>query len=467
MSIHKRFAHLLMSMGILVMFNAPVYLHAVEMEAQEVQSTELRMPEWPYNGGKFATLEDEVSFRVYKALRRVGMVDVAIGIVEENIDLESLDSTAIDLLLSEFEPLRGFVEAMVLTLNDFSQTDVPPEDSSYFSFSGKHQPFRKSTDKVGDRYPNNIKTDVSVSIQIADIEMAEFLGSFEVDVTNVGGDRAKSRKRAMKKLEDKLVYEMKWFYWLNYDIYEISDDMLYSSFETQYPVRKGMIFEIVEPDRIWTIDGEQKLTRGGRAGFAAVHDTADGGTQLKILRQWRPVYPESWTVEYPSKIYGLGAYLITPSVRKYSGLGIQYYALPLRTVDWGGGIKFLKITDSNEEDNFGFGFNVFGLWRFSRSSRMNFGLKGGLDLDIAFKKDDEEMVVNAALFSGSLGFYSEFLLSAKTDFVCELGYRFGVKTDTWVYSDEEEDGDPFWLDKAPELNNTGFVLSLGIKYHLF
>ncbi|MEE4310988.1 MAG: hypothetical protein V2J62_03900 [candidate division KSB1 bacterium] len=467
MSNHKRFAHIFILLSIVILFSTADNLHAGEMDAQESQSAKISMPEWPYNGGKFATLEDEVSFRVYKALRRVGMFDVAVGIAEENINLESLDSTAIDLLLSEFEPLRGFAEALVLTLNDFSQNDVPPEDSSYFSFSGKHQPFRKSTDKVGDRYPNNIKTDVSVSIQIADIEMAEFLGSFEVDVTNVGGDRAKSKTRAMKKLENKLVYELKWFYWLSYDIYEVSDDMLFSSFETQYPVRKGMIFEIVEPDRIWTIDGKKSLTRGGRAGFAAVHDTADGGTQLKILRQWRPVYPETWTVEYPARIHGLGAYLITPSVRKYSGLGIQYFALPLKKLDWGGGIKFLKITDSYEEDNFGFGFNLFGLWRFSRGSRMDFGIKGGLDLDIAFKKDDEDMIVNAGLFSGSLGFYSEFLLSAKTDFVCEIGYRLGVKTDTWDYSDEDEDGEPYWLDEAPELNNTGFVLSLGIKYHLF
>ena len=79
----------------------------------------------------------------------------------------------------------------------------------------------------------------------------------------------------------------------------------------------------------------------------------------------------------------------------------------------------------------------------------------------------KEALEYAGLFSGSLGFHSEFLLSAKTDFVCELGYRFGIKTDNWVYSDDEEDGDPYWLEKAPELNNTGFVLSLGIKYHLF
>ena len=98
---------------------------------------------------------------------------------------------------------------------------------------------------------------------------------------------------------------------------------------------------------------------------------------------------------------------------------------------------------------------------------MDIGTKVGMDMDILFRKDDNEEVVNTVLFSAQAGLLSEIPFSPNLDFVVNVGYRFGFKTDTWEYSVDDDTFPAFWENDIPRVDNSGFVFSVGFKYLLF
>jgi len=59
------------------------------------------------------------------------------------------------------------------------------------------------------------------------------------------------------------------------------------------------------------------------------------------------------------------------------------------------------------------------------------------------------------------------LFARKYDFVIHAGYHFAVKADYWEYSEEEETIPAYWENKAPEVDNSGLIFSVGLKYFLF
>lgn len=228
-----------------------------------------------------------------------------------------------------------------------------------------------------------------------------------------------------------------------------------------------MIFELVEPDRIWELDDEEVLVPGSRAAIATVVDTSTDSSGFKILRQWRDTYPGSEAVEQPRTILALSFNFNPPATNAYSNLGVYFQANPLHDLDWGVGMQIMRITDAFGDDDYGFGFGAIALWRFLNTTKIDFGAKVGMDFDIPFKKDDSENTVHTLLFSSPLGFVAEFLLSKKVDFVIHAGYRFGNKSNQWEYSEAEESYPAYWEENAPKVTNSGFMLSAGLKYLLF
>ena len=53
------------------------------------------------------------------------------------------------------------------------------------------------------------------------------------------------------------------------------------------------------------------------------------------------------------------------------------------------------------------------------------------------------------------------------NFVFNIGYRFSTKSDNWEYSEDEENYKAYWDESAPEVENSGLMLSIGFKYFLF
>ncbi|UCE05050.1 MAG: hypothetical protein JSW07_15705, partial [bacterium] len=277
----------------------------------------------------------------------------------------------------------------------------------------------------------------------------------------------KSKAKAMKLLKRKAISKLKSIYWFSADIIKIKNGMIGLPFGTTSGIKKGMMFELVEPDRVWTYEDEEILVPGGSAGIATVVDTSADNSGLRILRQWRDHYIGSWAIEHPTSVFALGLNFVPPSTDAYTNLGIQLHVGPMHDFDWGFGMQIIRITDSFGDDDFGFGFGGFGIWRFLNTSKIDLGVKLGIDLDIPFRKDDDGQTVHSILFSGYMGVVGEFLLSKKFDFVISAGYCFSTKSDKWEYSDDEETFPAFWEKDAPEVNNSGFMLSVGFKYLLF
>ena len=90
--------------------------------------------------------------------------------------------------------------------------------------------------------------------------------------------------------------------------------------------------------------------------------------------------------------------------------------------------------------------------------------KIGVELDIPFKKDDEGMTALLPVLSGTLGINAGFMLTKRTDFELNIGYRFSIRSSNWTYSSEEESYDAFWYDAAPVVDLNGFFFTLGYKF---
>jgi hypothetical protein len=225
--------------------------------------------------------------------------------------------------------------------------------------------------------------------------------------------------------------------------------------------------ELIEPDRIWSDEIGDYIISGGNVAFVVIADTTQDSSRVKVLRQWGEYYPESWVVEYPYSIYVLELFYVTPSAESYINVGLSFHARPLSAFDWGFGAQIIRATDSFNQDNYGFGFNGFTLWRFFNSTKLDVAAKFGLDVDFPFKTDDDGHSVNTALLSAQIAFVTEYPVSRNLDFTSNFGYRWGKKTSEWQFSVEDESLSAYWKGDAPVVNNTGFVLSFGFKIYVF
>ena len=438
----------------------------IEITDSEILISKMRLPILPDDKkSKYYSFDDEVAILISEVVKQLRLYDVIVGI---NIDsaLEKQNRTTTKGKIVAFKQIEDFREAIVITETNISQKGVPPnEDEVYFSL--KRSIFKKRSQKQGEAYPNNISTEITVLSYFFNVETGEFLGCFDLTVTFVGGSREKSKVKALEELKKKAITELKRIYWFSSDIVSTKNGIIKLPIGTNQGLEKGMIFEIVEPDRIWTDGNEEFLVPGGIIGFASVTDTATDSSSLKILRQWQDHYAESWVVERSTPIVALQLNFVPPATDSYINLGIHFHAKPLQSFDWGLGMQISRVIDSFADKDFGFGFAGFGIWRFLNMSRLDLGGKLGLDLDIPFKKDDDGELVNTILFSAHIGFIAEFPLTPKADFVLNVGYRFGVKSNKWEYSENDETYSAYWKFDSPEVDNSGFMLSVGYKYFLF
>ncbi|MBN2356791.1 hypothetical protein JXO59_11810 [candidate division KSB1 bacterium] len=361
-----------------------------------------------------------------------------------------------------YEQLSDYVEVVVISDATIHQQAVRPEQAQPQSV--KELLFDQDASTVDEPYPDNIQTLVSLEADFYEIEEDQYLGSMFIEVEHTGGNRAESEAAALKKLAEKVTLEFKRIYWLSGDIISAEDGTLTLNFGKNHGVRKNFKLEIVEPDRIVTEGENEMLIDGAVVGLAAVTDVGEDSCQAKVMRLWRDHQPGSWVVERPGSRFALQLNIMPPLIVDYANYSLHFHAAPMRAFDWGGGLSFIRVKDSQDRNDYGFGFSGFTLYRFVNGPRFDWGAKLGFDLDIPFRKDDEENVVSTALFSLYLGLNAEVLLSRKTDLIFCAGYRLGLKNDHWDYSVDEESYPAYWLDQAPEVENSGFVFSIGYKY---
>ncbi|MBC8183459.1 hypothetical protein H8E88_20395 [candidate division KSB1 bacterium] len=443
------------------------------IKAQEQDTTEseinikkmrLPLPAYAKNSMRY-TIEDEIANLLADILERIGVHDVLAGI-ELNSTLINKNSTAKKYTIVTFKELNGIREEIVVSATEISQFNVEPEEKETY-FTLKRSIFKKNANGKTQTDSTNIFTEIYTLLNFFDNETGNHLGFLEIIASHAGGSPKQSKEKALADLWQKLKMELKKIYWLYADIETTTKGKLKLPFGTNYGVGKGALFELVEPERIWEDEDGEYIVPGGCVGFASVVDTASDSSSLKIIRSWQNYSPGSWMVDFFDQIDGFELNFVAPATDYYFNFGIHYHMNPMSDFDGGYGMQFIRVSDSYGDKNFGFGFHVFGIWRFLNTSRFDLGLKVGLNIDFPFKKDDEGQIANTALISLPIGILAEIPLSKQFDFVFCTGYRFAAKSTNWDTAEEDDVYSVIWNDDPPEVNNTGFILSAGFKYYLY
>jgi len=452
--------------SILLCFPAVINAQEIDTTETEINIKNMRLPLPAYaNKSIRYTIDDEIANLIADILERIGVNDVFVGIELDSTFL-NIDSTINKYTIVTCNELNGIREAIVVSATEIFQfNDEQEENGTYFKL--KRSIFKKKPSQKTEPDSTNIYTEISVFLNFIDIETGDNIGYIDVTATHTGGSLKQSKEKALENLWDKLMMELKKIYWLSFYIESTTNGKIKLPFGTNYGIKKGKIFELVEPDRIWEDEKGEYIVAGGRVGFATVSDTTRDSSKVKIIRLWQDFYPESWVVEYPYTIQGFELNLVAPSTDYYLSFGIQFHANPMQKIDWGFGMQIIQVADSFGDKNFGFGFSGFGIWRFLNGAKFDIGAKLGINIDIPFKEDDNGQIVNTALFSTQIGIIAEYPLSEKFDIVFGLGYRFGVKSSEWEFSENDETFPAYWRNDSPEVDNTGYILSTGFKYYLY
>lgn len=437
-----------------------VHAQTVESIDSTIVISGIRYPESvSQNTLKEYPIKDTVARLMSQSARKLGLYDILFVIQQDSVFWARGDSAA--ALIPTQDDILDFTEVVIVEDVLMSQKGVPPEKGDYFVFA------EKSASKRDNLYPKNVRTEISVLSSFLAVEDGQVLGPFDFQVIHTGGTKEKSKEKALDILKLKIKNELKRIYWLSADIDSVEDKIIWVSFPEKRSAKKKQIFELVEPDRIKREENLDVLGRGGVVGYATFMDTLNQRGQLEVLRLWQQYYPGSWIVVQPVPMTAVQIDIVPPITNGYRNLGLYFHAAAIQDFDMGLGLNLFQITDSRNENDIGFGFGGFLIGRFLNGIRFDLGAKFGVDIDFPFKKDDDGRVVSAFLPSAHIGLLSELLLSKNSDFVLNAGYRLGLKTDKWQYSEDDESISAFWQDESPELHNSGFFISVGIKYLIF
>jgi hypothetical protein len=319
--------------------------------------------------------------------------------------------------------------------------------------------------KEEERYPDNIETQLSVQVRQIDIETGQTLHVFDTFATHTGGTKGKSRAAVLKKLKKKITNKLKELYLLKSEVISVDNDKVLLSLGKNIGVRKGTVFEIIEPDEIRTFRDKKMVVPGDRIGFVSVTNVSDESNYSKILRQWRPIKPGYKALEFTKSIVALQFKPSASFTKTYYDFGLQFVARPKHK--FGLGLHYVMATDTYNDINKGFGLDVFGSLQFFNSTKLDLDLKLGFDFDFFSRYDDNNHRVSCVAVTAPVGICANIFLSPKSDIIIETGYRLGGKTDNWKYKRDEESISATWKTNPPEIDVSGFYLSAGYRLFLF
>jgi hypothetical protein len=424
-----------------------------------------------------------VANTIIDAKANLGIWGVFIGLNPDSIPPENIFQQEYLNVESRLINLRGIInyeEGLIITLIEFEQKGVPkftkpseynlknnvlePVGSFVMRLFGKKKAVHAP--EGNEPYADYIQTTLIVFVQAVDIRKERLIGSFSIDITHAGGNKSESFKNALKKLEKKVMLELKILFLISSEVTFLTPNKGTISLNGNY-VYPNMLFEVIEPDRIQREGDETLVIPGKRAGIAMVVDTLATRSLIKFVRKWKPGSPGCWAVEYAYPVFAFQVNYHPPTNYSYQRLDFQFNMSPLKKYDVGGGFHFLKIRDDRDNEVGGFGFFGFLLWRMYYSDRFTFGTKFGLDLDIPMRTDDDGNNVNLVVPSISTSLNTEFLISERIDLVMNFGYRIAKSANGWEYTVDEESLPAYWTDYYPRINNTGLLFSLGFRFLLF
>jgi hypothetical protein len=371
------------------------------------------------------------------------------------------DSTIIDL-----KELLNCQEAIIVKILHFSQIGVPPEENQ--NEEEERNFIERMIDGIfsgnSDDYSDNIQTRLSVRIENMDIESGESLQEFDISVSHTGGTYAESREKTIRKFRKVSINKIKRLYQLNSEVIAVEGTKIDLYLGSNIGITDKTLFEILQPDSEKSVSGAQVTIPGKSAGLVCVKSLGNDRNRSQIIRQWLPIGPGYHAVEYAKYIYAVQVFFQPRFPEDHLSVGIQYHFKPLDSFDYGLNLRYNQITDSYDEIDHGFGLGAFSGKRILTMPSMLMHAKVGLEVDFPFKTDDEGHRVAAPVFSGTLGFNASLMLTQRTDFELNIGYRFSIRSSNWTYSEDEESYDAIWYDTAPVVDLNGFFFTLGYKF---
>lgn len=404
------------------------------------------------------------------------------------LEEQSLQLTGIidDAMVAEVGKIASANEALVVKVLNFYQQGVPPkdkkddDDDDDLGLFGKivltivksavENSIKKKESK-SDPYPHNIQTTLSVQVKKINIETGKSLDSFTITSGHTGGNRGRSRAVVMTNFRRQALTKMKHLYTLTSEVISVNGREVLLFLGSEVGVKPGTLFEIVKPDRMKTVRGKEIVLPGKRVGIVEVTDFSTDANRSTILRNWRSIKEGYRALEYTKLPVAFKLGYIQNNDTPYSGLNLGLTLNAIRSGFFGGNIRFASSTDSFDEKDFTFGFGGFGGWRFLRTSLFSINGQINLDLDLAFRNDDDNNNVTAALLSASPLLEFEILSNEKRDILIGVGYRFGGHSSRWTYSLETGDNsitkDAKWDNEPPKADISGLFFTFGIKFISF
>lgn len=372
-----------------------------------------------------------------------------------------------DSMIVNLKELIDCEEAVVVKVVHFSQKSVPPEEDE------EEEEDRNFVEKIIDGifssgsdydFSNNIQTQLSIKIENIDVVSGESIHDFDVSVSYTGGDYAESRKDALKELKEATSNKVKFMYQLISEVISVEGTDLYLFLGSNVGVTKNTLFEIIQPDRKKIVYDKEVTIPGNSAGLVCVNSFSREGNQSRIIRQWRPIEPGYHAHEFSKNIFALQLFALPDYPMDYFQIGLQFHFKPLAAYDYGLNLRYNRVSDSYKEKDNGFGFGAFGAKRILTIPSLLTHAKAEFDADFIFKRDEDGNIASTPLLSFTLAIDASLMLTSKSDFELNIGYRFSTKSSSWTYSEEDESYDAIWDDSSPEVDLSGFYFTIGYKF---
>jgi len=412
------------------------------------------------------------------------ITDIVTDIAWESGRFEVFDRFDTRDMLMEYQPYKfGYLpdsvvfalgdytecdEALLVDVVRFSQIGVPPEDD-------KEEEDRNFLESIidalfsgdSDDYANNIHTRLTVQFRNLDLVNRNEIDRFSIKVSYTGGTKPESEEKALDNFRDVLIHEVRMIYQLISEVIAVDGKNLDLRLGSNLGITDNTLFEIIEPEQITIVGDDEIRTPGQSSGLVCVQNVSDTINHSLIIRQWGAIKPGDYAYEFNERIQGIQVYFLPKFPGDYMYIGGAYNYSPLGVWDFGGGIHYLAVTDSYQENDHGFGFGIYGARKLFMVTTLTVYARMGINLDIPFKKDENDKTVTTGLFSGSLGLNFNLMFTKKSDIEINLGYRLSNKSSEWTYNEQDAEYDAAWSEAPPVVDMSGFYFNLGYKFLLF
>ncbi len=370
--------------------------------------------------------------------------------------------------------IAGAQEALRVSIVSFSQIGVAPKDDdddggAIFGAIIKGLVKIAVKDKSDiEKWPNNINTELRIEIRHLDLETGKSLNSIIVEGSHTGGTKGKSRSKAINQVRNRVRIQLRRLYMLESTVVSINDQQVILPFGSDIGVRRGMIFEIAEPDQISQFGTSSIKIPGKTVAYVKTLEVADSGSRSIVMRQWGPIKPGYRVDELLRPIITSSLALRKSLNDEGLEIGTSFLANGSGGFYFGLGLGFVAATDRRSERDSGVSTKAIAGLRLKLSSRLVIAPELNLGFNAYFKSDDADDSATATATSAlvSLGASAEYMLGQHIDFVAGAGYDFGGTTGKWLVSgsDDEDSSAATWNGDQPDIDTGGLYFNVGLRY---